>query len=176
MHSIVDSWFVRNSHLLTRIFAIIFGIVWGIDGTFKFIMDMPKYFTSMITSAGVGQPAWLRPWFSFWATQTAANPTLWVYLIGVLELALAFALITGFLRKTAYGGGFVLSLLIWSVPEGFGGPYGPGSTDIGTGIIYAIVFLFLLMLNASHGPDPYTLDYKIERKVKWWKIFAELKY
>ena len=36
-----------------------------------------------------------------------------------------------------------MSLVIWSTAEGFGGPYAPGSTDIGAAIIYLVVFLAL---------------------------------
>ena len=176
LHYRLDRWFVRNGLKLSRTFAIIFGIIWGIDGFFKFQPGMVQAFPSMVSAAAAGQPSFLHGWYSFWIAQASANPAFWVYLTGVLELALAVALIAGLMRKTAYMGGFVLSLLIWAVPEGFGGPYGPTSTDIGTGIVYAMVFLFLLMLNATHGTDPYTLDAKIEKKAKWWKTFAELKY
>lgn len=176
LHSRVDRWFVKNEYKLSRSFAIIFGIIWGIDGVLKFQNNLASSLTDMINSAAQGQPSWLQPWFSFWASQTAGNPVFWTYLVGALEIALAFALIVGFLRKTAYTGGFVLSFFIWAIPEGFGGTYGPGATDVGTGIVYAMVFLFLLVLNASHGTNPYTLDAKIEKKVKWWKGLAELNY
>jgi hypothetical protein len=176
LHSKIDNWFVRSGYKLSRVFAIIFGIIWGIDGYLKFQNNLAASLSDMISGAAQGQPSWLQPWFSFWTTQAASNPVFWTYLVGALELSLAFALIAGFLRKTAYSGGFILSLFIWAVPEGFGGAYGPGATDIGTGIVYAMTFLFLLMLNASHGTDPYTLDARIEKKVSWWKALAELKY
>jgi nitrite reductase (NO-forming) len=65
-------------------------------------------------------------------------------------------------------------LIIWSVPEGFGGPYGPGSTDIGTGMVYAIVSFLLLVINAAFGPSRYSLDFIIERKWPRWKKIAEI--
>jgi uncharacterized membrane protein YphA (DoxX/SURF4 family) len=95
--------------------------------------------------------------------------------VGALEFTLGLSLIVGVGRKVAYTGGFFLSLLIWSVPEGFGGPYGPGSTDIGTGIIYAFVFLFLLILNAAFGPSEFSLDAIIERRWPAWARIAELR-
>jgi len=70
---------------------------------------------------------------------------------GMGELALASALILGLLRRMAFTFGFFLSLVIWSVPEGFGGPYGPGSTGIGTGNVHALVFVFLPLINATFG-------------------------
>jgi nitrite reductase (NO-forming) len=98
---------------------------------------------------------------------------MWAYIIAFSETAVAMSLIFGFMRKIGYSGGFLLSFLIWSVPEGFGGPYGPSSTDIGTGIIYAMVFLMLITINTLEGPSRYSIDYYIERKIRWWKKFAE---
>ena len=171
----LDNWITRNIYKISRAFAIIFGIIWGIDGILKFQPGLVQAFPGMVSSAAAGQPSFFSGWYSFWLAQASANPAFWVYITGILELALAFSLIFGFMRKVSYGGGFLLSLFIWAVPEGFGGPYGPGATDIGTGIIYAMVFLFLIVLNASNGPNPYTLDSHIEKRFKWWKILAEVK-
>jgi nitrite reductase (NO-forming) len=96
-----------------------------------------------------------------------------VYGIGTLEVSLGVALILGILRKLTYTGGLLLSLLIWAVPEGFGGPYGPGATDIGTGVAYSFVFLSLIIINAMSGTSKYSLDYLIERRLPSWKRVAE---
>jgi len=77
------------------------------------------------------------------------------------------------MRKIAYLGGIIFSLFIWAIPEGFGGPYGPGSTDIGTGIIYSFVFLSLVIINTISGPSKYSLDFLLERKYPFWKRLAE---
>jgi len=61
------------------------------------------------------------------------------------------------------------------VPEGFGGPYGPASTDIGTGIVYALVFLLLMELNATYGASRYSLDAVIERRWPRWARLAEFR-
>src|SRR2546426_293689 len=129
----------------------------------------------MISDAGQGQPSWLQPWFAFWSQTVGANPGFFITTIGALELALGFALLLGFMRKVAYTAGIFLSLIIWSVPEGFGGPYGPSSTDIGTGIIYAIVFLLLMIINAAFGPSRWSLDYAIERRWPAWKKVSEIR-
>ncbi len=101
------------------------------------------------------------------------NPALFLYVVAVSETLLGLALILGVVRKPAYLAGIALSLLIWSVPEGFGGPYGPGSTDIGTGIIYAFVFVFLLIVNAGYGPRRLSVDYFIEKRYPKWRRVAE---
>lgn len=171
-----DLWFKNNTIKISRVSAIVFGIIWGIDGILKFQPGLVGAFPSMISSVALGQPSFLAGWFSFWLGVATTNSAFLVYLIGMFELALSFSLIFGFMRKVSYGGGFFLSLLIWAVPEGFGGPYGPGATDIGTGIIYAMAFLFLAVLSATHNSNLYTLDHKIEKRIKWWKLIAEIKY
>lgn len=170
-----DNWFVRHVEVLKTAMRVVFGIVWGIDGALKFQPGVAESLSGMISDVGQGQPGWLQPWFTFWSQTVSANPAFFATSIGLLELALAFALVFGFLRKLAYTGGFFLSLVIWSVPEGFGGPYGPSSTDIGTGIIYAFGFLFLLILNAAFGPSRWSLDALIERRWPPWRRLAELR-
>jgi uncharacterized membrane protein YphA (DoxX/SURF4 family) len=164
---------IKNSGAFARSIEIIFGIIWGIDGAFKFMPGFVSVFPQMLQSAAAGQPSWLGGWFLFWSSAIMGNPAVFVYMIGLFELAISFALIFGFMRKIAYGGGIVLSLLIWAVPEGFGGPYGPGSTDIGTGIVYAIVFLLLFALALYNRQGRLTLDAMIGRRVRWWKKVAE---
>lgn len=154
---------------------VIFGLVWGIDGALKFQPGLSDSIVDLINKSGQGQPAWLMPWFNFWSATVGTNPGLYVTTIGGSELALSLALIFGFLRKITYTAGFFLSLVIWSVPEGFGGPYGPGSTDIGTGIIYSFVFLLLLIVNAAFGPSKPSVDYLIEKKIPGWKRIAEIR-
>ena len=168
-----NPFFHRHSTKLKSLARIVFGFVWLIDASFKFQPSFLQSFSSLIQSGAAGQPMWLSGWFGFWTSTTASNPALWAYIIAFSELALAICLIFGFMRKIGYAGGFVLSLLIWAVPEGLGGPYGPSSTDIGTGIIYAIVFLMLIIINASEGPSRYSLDYYLEKKIRWWKKLAE---
>lgn len=54
-------------------------------------------------------------------------------------------------NQTQYVSGAVLSLMIWSIDEGFGGPYGPGATDIGAATMYVFLFVgFLIMARASN--------------------------
>ncbi len=166
-------WVVRNVSWLKSFIRIILGIVWLIDGYLKFSPGLVDSFPDLVRRAGEGQPAWLQPWFNFWSSVTTGNAALFVYTTGVLEVALGVALVLGFMRKIAYLGGIIFSLFIWAIPEGFGGPYGLGSTDIGTGIIYSFVFLSLVIINTLSGPSKYSLDFLIERKYPFWKRLAE---
>ena len=165
------NWVVRNVSWLKSFIRIILGMVWLIDGYLKFLPGLVDSFPALIKSEG--QPAWLQPWFNFWSSVTSANAAPFVYSIGTLEMVLGAALVLGFMRKIAYVGGMVLSLLIWAIPEGFGGPYGPASTDIGTGVIYSFLFLSLIIINTISGPSKYSLDFLLERKIPIWKRVAE---
>ena len=166
-----DAWWPRNAHTLKTLFRMLFGLIWLIDGALKFAPGFVGAFAGSIS--GDGQPAWLQGWFSFWATQVNGDPAFWVYLVGSFEVLLGLALIVGFVRKLAYACGALLSLFIWAVPEGFGGPYGPGSTDIGTGAMYALLFLALMLINATYGPSKWSLDHLIERRFPRWAMIAE---
>jgi nitrite reductase (NO-forming) len=104
------------------------------------------------------------------------QPTLGAYGAAIVESAIAFALLAGFARKTTYIGGAVWSLLIWSTAEGFGRMPSGVATDIGTAILYAVVFVALLVLDVrGRGTRPWSLDAVIERRLPWWRLFAEVR-
>ncbi|MCI4360109.1 MAG: DoxX family protein [Thermoplasmata archaeon] len=167
----MGGWIARNAHYLKVVFRVVFGLIWVIDGAFKFAPGLVQSFPGMITTDG--QPAWLQGWFNFWAAQAASNAAFWVYTTGAFELAVGLGLVFGFMRKVAYIGGAILAMFIWAVPESFGGPYGSGSTDIGGGIVYAMVFLMLIVINAGFGSSRLSLDHLIEQRFPRWKIVAE---
>lgn len=170
-----QGWWVHHADPLKSVFRIVFGIVWLVDGALKFTSGFVNSFPAAVATAQSNSPSWLSGWYSFWLTQANANASLIVYTVGFFELLLGVVLVFGFMRKIAYAGGVVLSLLIWAVPEGFGGPYqgGAGGTDVGAGIVYALLFLGLITLNAGYGPSRWSLDYFIERKFPRWAMLAE---
>jgi nitrite reductase (NO-forming) len=159
----------RNAPMAVRLVQVMFGVIFGIDATLKFQPAFISGFKNMIVSAAEGQPAVLKGWFVFWTNILVINPTFSAYMAGTVELALAFALIFGFMRRTAYIDGFIFSLLIWTVPEGLGQIYVPGSTDVGAAIIYAMVFLLFMIIDAVTGRNKYTIDYYIEKRLGFWK-------
>jgi uncharacterized membrane protein YphA (DoxX/SURF4 family) len=170
-----DSWWARHARVLKTAFRLFLGIAWLTDGILKFTSGYVNDFLSDVQNSQSNAPSWLSGWYSFWVTQATNNGTLIVYTVGTLEVMLGLALIFGFMRKIAYGGGVILSLLIWAIPEGFGGPYtnGSGTTDIGTGVIYAIAFLGLIVINATYGSSRFSIDYLIERAYPRWAKIAE---
>jgi hypothetical protein len=52
-------------------------------------------------------------------------------------------------------------------------PSGTGGTDIGTGVIYATVFLGPILIHATYGPSRSSLDVYIERRFPRWASGAE---
>jgi hypothetical protein len=123
-----------------RRFQFVFGLVWAIDATLKWLPGFRSSFGPSLTQAGKGQPGWLHGWFSLWSGLPNWQTTVLAYGTAATETLLAVGLLAGVRRRSFYLFGAVYSLLIWAVPEGFGGPYHAGSTDIGTGIVYAFVF------------------------------------
>lgn len=167
------TWWGHHASGLKILFRIAFGLIWIIDGAFKFQPGLVDAFPGMVSASG--QPGWLAPWFNFWSAQASSNAAFWVYSTGILELAVGLGLVFGFMRKIAYVGGAILALFIWAVPEGFGGPYGVGSTDIGGGIVYAMVFLMLIVINSTYGPSQWSLDAVIEKRWPRWALLAEFR-
>ena len=168
-----NGWFYRNRMLAKTFIRVVFGAIWLIDGSLKFQPGTADAIAQMIQTAAQGMPAFLTQWFGFWSAVVGQAPVFWVSLIGTFEILLGLALVFGVLRKTIYSLGILLSLFIWAVPEAFGGPYGPGATDIGTAAIYALVFLALISINAGYGPSKLSVDYWLEKRIKWWHRFAE---
>jgi nitrite reductase (NO-forming) len=169
-----EGWALRNVVPIRSALRKLFGLVWGVDAALKFLPGTPFWFSERVLAASIGQPAWLDGWFAFWVQQASTNSVSDVYAVAGLEFAVSFALIAGFLRKTAYFGGIALSLLIWAVPEGFGGPYNPGTFDIGVGVVYAMAFLFLLALEADRDANRGTLDSWLGRRFSGWSRWAEV--
>src|SRR6516225_3279572 len=154
---------------------ISFGVIWLIDAVLKWLPGFRASYMDTIMGEAQGQPGWLKPWFDFWIRFQHPNAMPMAWLVAVIETLIALALIAGFARKITYTAAIVFSLLIWATAEGFGGPYTSGASDIGTAIIYAVVFASLLALSYYAGPSRYSADYYIEKKVSWWWKVAEMR-
>jgi nitrite reductase (NO-forming) len=155
-------------------FRIAFGVIWLIDAGLKWQPAFRTGFTAMLKEAAQGQPGWLHGWFHFWINLIAPNSGFFAYSTAVIETLVAVAVLVGFARKFTYISAALFSVLIWATAEGFGGPYTSSSTDIGTAVIYAVVFMGLLALNYEAGPSHFSVDYLIEKRVSWWYRIAEI--
>jgi uncharacterized membrane protein YphA (DoxX/SURF4 family) len=139
----IAAWRLRGIGVL----RIIFGLVWGIDAWFKWQPDFIKNFTSYLSMDG--QSGWIAGYIHFWMNVVNVNPTILAYLVAAGETAVALGLILGAFSNITYVGGVLLSVVIWTTAEGFGGPYVAGSTDIGAAIIYVLVFAGLFLSSAG---------------------------
>lgn len=122
---------------------VAFGFAWAADAYLKWSPAIRGDIITVLTQAQQGQPAWEQAWINVWVHVAQINPLAFGTLIALVETALALSLITGVLSRWAIPAGFAFALLIWSVPQGFGGPYAPDTTDIDSGIIYALMFAAL---------------------------------
>ncbi len=139
---------------------IIFGLVWAIDAWFKWQPDFLHKFPDYLTGALDGQPPAVAAWINFWINVVKVDPHLFAYAVAIGETAVALGLIFGVLSNLTNVSGLLLSVVIWATAEGFGGPYTPGSTDIGSAIIYALVFVGLFLANAGmyYGLDQWLTE------------------
>ncbi|HZL08039.1 MAG TPA: hypothetical protein VFC50_02500 [Candidatus Dormibacteraeota bacterium] len=171
-----DKMTAKNSlpHLSKHVatLRIIFGLMWAVNAAFKYQPAFANGFLDQIKAAADGQPAWLHGWFNFWAQFLSHSPHVFAVLITIVETLIAISLVFGIARRATYLSATVFSLLIWAIPEGFGGPYSASSTDIGTGIIYAVVFLSLYGLDRLSVRSTWSLDNYIVKRLPWWAIVA----
>jgi uncharacterized membrane protein YphA (DoxX/SURF4 family) len=137
---------------------MLFGIVWGVDAWFKWQPDFINNFTTYLSGAQEGQPLLIHHWIVFWTNTVGIDPTFFAYATAVGETAIAIALIVGAFSNLTAVVGILLSIVIWTTAEGFGGPYVAGSTDIGAAIIYPLVFAGLFLSSAG-------LFYGVDRKL-----------
>ena len=160
---------------LTRrvvVVRIVFGAVWAIDAFYKWRPGFVDDYAKEVGSAAQGQPDTLRPWFHFWRHLVVQDPRFFAYATAVFETLIALALLGGVARRAVYVLGAVWSLALWTVPEGFGGSFLPDATDVGTGIVYVLVFAALYSLETLTS-NTWSLDRRIERRVSWWRAIAE---
>jgi nitrite reductase (NO-forming) len=150
-----------------------FGLVWAIDAYFKWQPDFFNNYLNYITGIVNGQPQWLLPWFNFWVSLIKPDPNLFAWMTRLIETAIALGLLLGLGRKWIYVLGGVFAFLIWSIPEGFGGPYTPGATDVGGGLIYVLVFGALIVMDYTLGRSPYSVDFYLEKRFSAWRHIAE---
>lgn len=142
----VSLWRARAIAIL----RIAFGLIWAIDAWFKWQPGFISSFTDQITKTKQDQSPAVQSWLSFWAHLVGGNPPLFAYLTAAVETALVVFLIFGLLTQLTCLVGGLWSLAIWAIPEGFGGPYKPGdSTDVGTALLYALMFAVLFAIAAG---------------------------
>ncbi|HEX3976557.1 MAG TPA: hypothetical protein VHW96_09845 [Solirubrobacteraceae bacterium] len=152
---------------------MLFGVIWAIDAALKWLPGYRHTYIDSLKSAAQGQPSWLHGWFHFWINLQSGAPTLFATLTGLTETTLAVVLLLGVARRVGYSLGVAYMLMVWAVGEGFGGPYVAGSTDVGTGVVYSMLFLALLAFAPPARRERLSLDRLLERRWAWWRHVAE---
>jgi thiosulfate dehydrogenase [quinone] large subunit len=155
------------------IVRVLFGLVFGIDAVLKWLPGYRHTYLAALKSSAASQPAWLHGWFHFWISLQSKAPNSFAVLTGLAETTLALVLLLGVARRAGYAMGVGYSLLVWSVGEGFGGPYASGSTDVGTGIVYALLFIALLAFAPPARRERLSLDQILVARWTWWRHLAE---
>ncbi len=152
------------------ILRIIFGVVWAVAASLKWQPAFIKGFADIVQGAMDGQPQPVKLWIAFWLSIIHINPSLFAYTIAITETVLALCFILGAFTNLACVAGILLSLGVWTVAEGFGGPYIPGQTvDVGTALPYAILCGVLLCVSAGQY---YGLDRLLARRLGRFSFLA----
>ena len=140
-----------------------FGVLMAIDAWLKWQPGFAAHYVGYLQNAANAQPHWLQGWFHMWLRLVTMHTRFFISTTRLIETAIAIGLLLGFARRITYFAGALFSLLIWSTAEGFGGPYTSGATNVGPALVYALVFVAAALFEHLLGPNPYSLDYYIER-------------
>src|SRR6202165_5564722 len=147
-----------------------FGVIWAVDASLKWQPAFRANFQQILSGVAKGQPGFLSWWFGLWQFVVSGRAPIFGILTASTETYLAIALLTGFARKFTYSVGILYGIFVWSVAEGFGGPYMPGTTtDVGAAIIYSLLFTALLLVDAGRV----SVDHLIERGIPSWRWISE---
>ena len=142
----ITVWRARSIAFL----RVAFGLIWAIAAALKWQPAFINSFSDPVTGSAKDQPQGVQAWIGFWGSIISSNPHFYAYLIASIETALALFLVLGLLTHLTCVVGFVYALGVWSIPEGFGGPYQAGSsTDVGTAMLYALMFAVLFAISAG---------------------------
>ena len=133
--------------------------MWAVDAWFKWQPTFIDSFSGYLIDAQQldGQPALVHHWIGFWINTVNVDPHVFAHGVAIAETVVAIGLLLGLFSHVTYAVGAGLCVVIWSTAESFGGPYVPGSTDIGAAVIYVLVFAGLFLSQAGNhiGLDPW---------------------
>lgn len=142
---------LQPSYPVWTVARLLFGLLWLFDAALKWEPYFLNHFLDQLTPALQGQPHWIAVYITFVIQVVQAiGPRLVAVLVAIIETGIALSLLTGWLLPLVAPLGFLYSLAIWTTAEGWGGPYTAAGTGIrgnviGNALIYAIIFLFLIV-------------------------------
>ena len=159
-----------NPTMAIAVLRIAFGLIWSVDAALKWQPAFQANFSQIVSGVAQGQPGFLSWWFGLWELIVSGRAPIFAVLAAITETYLALALIAGFARKFTYAIGIGYGLFVWSVAEGFGGPYVPGTTtDVGAALIYSFVFWALLLVDAGRV----SVDRLITARIPAWRRISD---
>jgi nitrite reductase (NO-forming) len=167
------NWVIDSRRVMgLTMLRIAFGAIWAVDASLKWQPAFQANFQQILSGVAKGQPSFLSWWFGLWQFVVSGRAPIFGILTASTETYLAIALLTGFARKFTYSVGILYGIFVWSVAEGFGGPYMPGTTtDVGAAIIYSLVFIALLLVDAGR----FSVDHVIEKRIPAWRWISEFR-
>ena len=167
------SWVGTSRRMIAiALLRIAFGVIWSVDAVLKWQPAFQANFQQILSGVAKGQPGFLGWWFGLWQFVVSGRAPIFAILTAGTETYLAVALLTGFARKSTYTVGILYGLFVWSVAEGFGGPYMPGTTTaVGAAIIYSLVFIALLLVDAGR----FSVDHLIEKRIPAWRWISDFR-
>lgn len=131
---------------------ISFGLLWAYDALLKFQPYFLANYLDYLTEAGKDATGWQATYVAAWvALSSALGPKLIAWLVALTEAGLAAGLLLGRGLRILGPIGLVLSFVIWSVPEQWGGPYSLGVTGtpmslVGIAVIYMVALGYVWVL------------------------------
>ncbi len=143
---------------------MMFGLLWAFDAALKWNPYFLTHFLDQLTPAMAGQPGVIAAYIGLVIVVVkAVGPMPSAVGAALVETAIALSLLTGRWLRWSVPLGLLYALGVWTTAEGWGGPY----TRMGTGVrgnvlgnvlIYAVIFLFLLIpllqRGAQNRPEP----------------------
>lgn len=129
---------------------VTFGILWAYDALYKWQPHFLTHYLDYIAAAEQASTGWQAAYDHFWLVlSTTIGPTLLAVLVALFESVTAYGLLAGHRSLRIFAPlGIGLALVIWTVPEQFGGPYVGGVSAMpdqlfGTAIVYILSLCYI---------------------------------
>jgi len=135
-----------TQHQTFKILRIAFGVILAFNALYQMHPAYAKNLFLASIAARPGQAAWYVS-FTQWVTagvQFLGAPEVAIATV-VVGVALAVSMLGGIRVRLFAWVGVIFTMLLWITVGHLGGPYTQGATDPGTLIVYALVFVAILL-------------------------------
>ena len=133
---------------------VLFGLLWAYDAALKFQPYFLTHYLGYLTDAQKDLAGtWQASYDQFWIVLSqAVGPKLIALGVAITEAAIAVSLLSGRWLRVFGPVGIILSLVIWTTAEEWGGPYSMGVASmmpmrlLGMAVIYILAFFYVWAL------------------------------